>query len=159
MPPNAGSTPAASIASRPRRGCTVISAYFPDEAECTQASFPATRNPVSSKCATGAAISAWRTWSRQAPSAAATRLTMPVTAPGDTGTPNSSPIASQVRCRDRNCPCHKYTAAAAIRGPYCTGALTPAGAFPAVIIPHAQRRERIRCSVTRARMISGRSTT
>ena len=104
MPPNAGSTPAASIASRPRRGCTVISAYFPDEAECTQASFPATRNPVSSKCATGAAISAWRTASRQARSAAATRLTMPVTAPGDTGTPNSSPIASQVRLPGQELP-------------------------------------------------------
>jgi hypothetical protein len=31
----------------------VISAYFPDDAECTQASFPATRKPVSSKWATG----------------------------------------------------------------------------------------------------------
>jgi hypothetical protein len=31
---------------------------LPDDAECTQASFPATRNPVSSKCATSAAISA-----------------------------------------------------------------------------------------------------
>ena len=31
-------------------------------------------------------------------------VTMPATAPGETGTPNSSLIASQVRSRDRNCP-------------------------------------------------------
>ena len=154
-----GRTPAASIASRPRLGCTVISAYFPDDAEWTQASVPATRNPVSSKCATSAAASAARTASRQVPSAAVTRVTMPVTAPGDTGTPNSSAIASQVRPRDRNCPCRKYAHTAVIRGPYWTGALTPAGAVPAVTVPHAHRREMTWCSVTRARMSEGRSVT
>ena len=84
---------------------------------------------------------------------------MPVTAPGDTGTPNSSAIASQVRPRDRNCPCRKYAHTAVIRGPYWTGALTPAGAVPAVTVPHAHRREMTWCSVTRARMSEGRSVT
>lgn len=84
-----------------------ISAHFPSETQCVQASFHATREPVSSKRATGAATSAWRLASGQAPSAAATRLTMPVTAPGDTGIPDSALIASQVRCRDRNCPGHR----------------------------------------------------
>ena len=51
----AGSTPAASMPCVPRLGCTVTSTYFPEEAEWTQASLPATRNPVSSKCATPAA--------------------------------------------------------------------------------------------------------
>lgn len=81
----------------------MISAHFPDEAKCTQAGFPATRNPVSSKWATGAAISARRIASREAPSAAATRVTIPVTVPGDTGPLNSSAVAGQVRLRDRNC--------------------------------------------------------
>jgi hypothetical protein len=137
----------------------VISVYFPDEAEWTQASLPATRNPVSSKCATGTAISAVRMASRQPPSEPATRWTMPATAPGETGTPNNSLTAWQVRCRDRNCPCHRYAHAAVIRGPYCTGAATPAGAAPAVTVPHEQRRTTSRCSVTKARMSPGRSTT
>jgi hypothetical protein len=42
----------------PRLGCTVTSTNFPADAEWTQASFPPTRNPVSSKCATSAPASA-----------------------------------------------------------------------------------------------------
>jgi hypothetical protein len=53
----------------PRLSWTVISAWFPAEAEWTQASFPATRNPVSSKCATPAAATAARIASNGAPSA------------------------------------------------------------------------------------------
>lgn len=67
IPVNTGSTPAASIATRPRLWCTQISAYFPVEAECTQHSFPATRGPVSSKCTTGAAVIRSRTRSRTRP--------------------------------------------------------------------------------------------
>jgi hypothetical protein len=137
----------------------VISANLPDDAECTQASVPATRNPVSLKCATGAAASSARITSKQAPSFPVILLTIPATAPGDTGTPNNSPIASQVRCRDTNCPCHRYAHTATIRGPYCTGAATPAGASPAVTLPHPQQRDTIRCSVTSAVIRSGRSTT
>src|SRR5258708_40103736 len=70
----------------------------------------------------------------------------------ETGTPNSSAIAWQVRFRDRNCPCHKYAYAAAIRGPYWTGAAVPAGAGATVTVPHEQRREISRCSVTSARV-------
>lgn len=44
-PGEGGSAPAASIASRPRLGCTVISVNFPDDAECTQASFPPRPEP------------------------------------------------------------------------------------------------------------------
>jgi hypothetical protein len=29
---------------------------------------------------------------------------------------------------------------AVIRGPYCTGALTPCGAVPQILVPHVQRR-------------------
>ncbi len=86
-------------------------------------------------------------------------VTMPLTAPGETGTPNSSAIAWQVRFRDRNCPCHKYAHAAAIRGPYWTGAAAPAGAGAAVTVPHEQCREISRCSVTSARVPGGRSVT
>jgi hypothetical protein len=59
FPPTSRSCPA-SLAGRwsipfvPRLRCTVISEYFPVETECTQCSLPSTRNPVSSKCTTGA---------------------------------------------------------------------------------------------------------
>jgi hypothetical protein len=43
-----GSTPAVSMASLPHLGCTVTRTNLPADAEWTQASFPATRNPVSS---------------------------------------------------------------------------------------------------------------
>ena len=45
-----------------------------------------------------------------------------------------------------------------IRGPYCTGALTPSGAVPQVVAPHAQRRAMSWCSITRT-VIGGRSNT
>jgi hypothetical protein len=45
-----------------------------------------------------------------------------------------------------------------IRGPYCTGAVTPCGAVPHVVIPQAQRRATSWCSVTRT-VIGGRSNT
>src|SRR2546430_1124143 len=64
MPAKPGSTPAASIPFVPRLRCTVISEYVPVEAECTQCSFPATRNPVSPKCTAGAAVILSRTNSR-----------------------------------------------------------------------------------------------
>jgi hypothetical protein len=68
-PAKPGSTPAASIPSVPRLGCTVISENSSVEAECTQASLPATRSPVSSKCATGAAVIASRPLSSTGPTA------------------------------------------------------------------------------------------
>jgi hypothetical protein len=120
---------------------------------------PGDPEPVSSKCATSAAAAAARIASSGLPSAEAIRVTMAATAPGETGTPNSSAIAWQVRSRDRNCPCHRYAHAPPIRGPYCTGAVTPAGAVPAVTVPHEQRRDTIRCSVTSPRICSGRSVT
>ncbi len=45
-----------------------------------------------------------------------------------------------------------------IRGPYCTGAVTPAGAVPHVVVPHEQRRAMSSCSATRTD-IGGRSNT
>src|SRR5258708_28610556 len=147
IPAKNGSTPPASIACRPRLAWTVISANLPDDAEWTQASFPATRNPVSAKAARPAVTSALRIASSGAPSVPAIRLTIPATAPGDTGTPNSSLTASHVRPRDRNCPCHRYAHAAVTRGPYCTGAVTPAGAAPGVTVPQQQRRALTSCPV------------
>ena len=38
-----------------------------------------------------------------------------------------------------------------IRGPYCTGAVTPCGAAAPVVVPHPQRREMSWCSTTRTR--------
>jgi len=38
-------------------------------------------------------------------------------APGDGAQPDISPSAAQARPRDKNCPCHKYAASAASRGP------------------------------------------
>src|SRR3954453_17214733 len=47
---------------------------------------------------------------------------------------------------------------AVIRGPYCTGAVTPSGATPHVVAPQQQRRAISWCSVTRT-VIGGRSNT
>ena len=47
---------------------------------------------------------------------------------------------------------------AVIRGPYCTGALTPSGAAPQVLAPQRQRRVMSWCSVT-CTVIGGRSNT
>src|SRR5204863_352686 len=59
---------------------------------------------------------------------------------GEAATPNSSPSAWQVRFLDRNCPCHRYAPIPEIRGPYCTGAVTPSGACPRVTVPQPHRR-------------------
>src|SRR5581483_707011 len=47
---------------------------------------------------------------------------------------------------------------AVIRGPYCTGAVTPSGATPQVVVPQPQRRAMSWCSVTRT-VIGGKSNT
>lgn len=47
---------------------------------------------------------------------------------------------------------------AVIRGPYCTGAVTPGGAVPQVVLPHRQRRAISWCSLT-CTVIGGRSNT
>ncbi|HEY6276304.1 MAG TPA: hypothetical protein VIX86_08215 [Streptosporangiaceae bacterium] len=80
---------------------------LPDDAEWTQASFPATRNPVSSKCATSAAISALTMASIAGAMIPATFAVIAAIAPGDGVQPNISPSAAQARSRDRNCPCHR----------------------------------------------------
>ena len=95
--------------------CTVNSANFPAEAEWTQASFPAARNPVSSKCSTSAGDQI----------------------PGDRGQRGrEEPRRSSARRRrarraridymsdsaghrspDRNCPCDRETPVPILRGP------------------------------------------
>jgi len=107
MPVKNGSTPAAVIPSFPRLACTVTSTNFPHEAECTQASLPAVRNPVSSKCA-ASALARYRVIAASA--GAITRavfLAALASAPGDGAQPDSSPRAWQARSRDRNWPCHR----------------------------------------------------
>ena len=47
---------------------------------------------------------------------------------------------------------------AVIRGPYSTGAVTPSGALPQVVAPHAQRRATSWCSITSSTIV-GRSRT
>src|SRR5712691_2289550 len=151
MPAKEGSIPAASIASVPRLACTVTRTYLPEDAECTQASFPATRNPVSSKCATSEAYSAALISASAGETSPAIFLVIAASAPGDGAQPNISAIAAQARSLDRNCPCHRYAPSAAARGPYCTGAVTPSGARPLVRapqLPHSS--STTRCSVTSA---------
>lgn len=83
---------------------------------------------------------------------------MAATVPCETGVPNSSANAWAVRFFDRNCPTYRYRTIAVIRGPYCTGAVTAAGASPQVLTPQPQRRTTNWCSVTRT-VIGGRSNT
>jgi hypothetical protein len=52
-PAKDGRTPIASMARVPRFSCTVSRLYYQCGAQCTQSSLPSTRNPVSSKPATG----------------------------------------------------------------------------------------------------------
>ena len=106
-PAKAGSIPAASMPSFPRFGWTVTSTHLPEDAECTQKSFPAVRNPDSSKCATSVLTSAAVTaLTARATSRAAFRAAE-ASAPGDGAQPDSSPRAWQARSRDRNWPCHR----------------------------------------------------
>jgi hypothetical protein len=87
--------------------CTVTSTCFPGEAECAQASLPATRNPVSSKCATPALTSALMTAFSAGAISRAVFLVIEASAPGEGAQPNRSAIARQARSRDRNWPCHR----------------------------------------------------
>ena len=80
------------------------------------------------------------TWSRNPSSPSAARVVMVATVPSDTGVPNSSASAWAVRFFDMNWPTYRYRMIAVIRGPYCTGAVTPAGGAPQVVVPHEQRR-------------------
>jgi len=73
-------------------------------AQCTQASLPSTRNPVSSNPATSlAAICSW-TCSRNPSSRPAARAVSAATVPDEHGMPNSSASATAVRSLDKNCP-------------------------------------------------------
>jgi hypothetical protein len=108
---------------------------LPEDAEWTQASFPATRNPVSSTSATSAAISALTIASIAGAMIPAAFAVIAAIAPGDGAQPNISPSAAAARPRDRNWPCHRQVAMAAARGPYCTGAFTPSGACTLVRAP------------------------
>ena len=101
---------------------------------------PATRNPVSSKCATSAQMSALVIAARAGLRYPATRRAIAARVPGEACTPNSSASAWRARSRDRNCPCHKYAPIPETRGPYCTAAVTPCGAWPGVTVPQPQRR-------------------
>ncbi len=107
MPVKNGSTPAAFMPSLPRLACTVTSTCFPQDAEWTQASFPAVRNPVSSKCATSAPARYSVIAFRAGASSPAVFLAAAASAPGDGAHPNISASARQARSRDRNWPCHR----------------------------------------------------
>jgi hypothetical protein len=85
----------------------VTSAYLPADAECTQASFPGDRNPVSSECATSAPARASMMTARAGEASPAILRACAASAPGDGAQPNISASAAQARSRDRNCPCHK----------------------------------------------------
>ena len=159
MPVNAGSTLAASMPCFPRLGWTVTSTNFPADVEWTQASFPATRNPVSSKCATSAPARAAVMAVIAGEMSPAILRACAASAPGDGAQLNISPSAAQARSSGRNWPCHRQMPSAAARGPYCTGAVTPSGASALVRSPqHGHSRSIIWCSVTSA-LTSGISVT
>src|SRR5262249_37592149 len=104
-PVNAGSTPAASIALVARLACALSSTSVGVHAECSQASLPAVRSPVSSKCATGApAIRSRITGRTSSVIRAAVLATHDAIVPSATGAPNTSPSAAAVRALDRNWP-------------------------------------------------------
>ena len=151
IPAKTGSTPAASIACRPLFGWTVISAYLPADAEWTQASFPATRNPVSSKCAT----------SRRRPRA--DRLQRPAQRRGDPGHHRRPPrpgTPGRRTARPSPARCGPGTGtgrATGTRRPRPAAARTAPGRSPRPGGPGGHRPARssggtiIRCSVTTAR--------
>jgi len=114
--------------------------YLPVRAQCTQASLPSTRNPVSPDPATSLAVMCCRTCSANPSSRPAARAVSAATVPDEHGMPDSSPSATAVRSLDRNCPAYRYTMTAAIRGPYCTGASAPGGAAPLVRCPQPHSR-------------------
>ncbi len=146
------------IASRPRRRWQVIRVNSGVEALCNQCSVPCTRNPVSSKCASCAPAMRVATWSVNAPRSSPAAAVAADTVPSETGVENNSDSALAVRDRDRYWPMYRYTMTARIRGPYWTGAPTPAGAPAVLMRPHGQRRAMSWCSVTRI-FIGGRSNT
>ena len=104
MPVKSGSTPAAFMASRPRRGWQVISVHSEVEAECSQCSFPAARNPVSSKWATSAAAIRSVTAEMNPSRSPAARAVAEDTVPCEIGVPKSSPSAWAVRFLERYWP-------------------------------------------------------
>ena len=91
--------------------------YLPVRAQCTQASLPSTRNPVSSNPAISLPAICSRACSRNQSSFLAARAVSAATVPGDGGMPNGSASACAVRCFDRNCPAYKKMTTAATRGP------------------------------------------
>jgi hypothetical protein len=107
MPSKDGRTPAAFIPSLPRLAWTVNSASFPAEAEWTQASFPAVRNPVSSKWTTSAAIRCRVIAASAGARNPAVLRAAAASAPGEGARPNMSERAWQARSLDRNWPCHR----------------------------------------------------
>ena len=107
MPRKDGRIPAAFIPSLPRLAWTVTSTNFPEEAEWTQASFPAVRNPVSSKCATSALMRYRVIAASAGASSPAVFLAADASAPCEGAQPNISERARQARSLDRNWPCHR----------------------------------------------------
>jgi len=73
-------------------------------AECTQASPPSTRSPVSSTCTTGAAASWARTASVKVPSPPAPATIMLATVPTDTGAASRSASVAAARANGRCWP-------------------------------------------------------
>ncbi|MEO3778464.1 ISAs1 family transposase [Micromonospora sp. B11E3] len=105
----AGSTPTVSIAAVPRLRFAVRRTSVPVEAECSQASRPSTRIPVSSKQATrAAAIRSRITGRTRSMMPRALRLTQQSTVASVPRAPNRSRSAAAVRDTDRNCPCSRY---------------------------------------------------
>src|SRR3954469_5992536 len=120
------------------------------EATCSQCSRPATRSPVSSTCTNSDWLSAARAAAVNGSSPADARTVQAATVPTDIGVPNTSASSPAVRPIGGCWPNTRYTAIAAACGPYCAGALTPAGPAAAGRMPHSpQPRDPSRASTTR----------
>ena len=85
-----GSTPPRSADWRPRDGARWYRVSVPGQATWTHHSLPASRAPVSSKCATPAGLSWSRTWAVNGSSVAAAAPGSPACQPVETGAPRQS---------------------------------------------------------------------
>jgi hypothetical protein len=74
------------------------------DAEWIQCSRPATRAPLSSKCATSAPASSVRTRSANPPNPAAPSAVIAASVPVATGAPSTSPSSSEARSTGRYWP-------------------------------------------------------
>lgn len=124
---------------RPRVACAPYPVRVAVLAACSQCRRPATRCPVSSKCTTGAAVTAAAICSTAGVSVRRAAAMRAWIVPGDIAHPHRAPSTARIRSIGSSGYRVGYTAAALIVGPHCTGRSTPSGNAPRCHWPQAQR--------------------